>query len=152
MIWIFSHSSNFNWLKRCPLPTWSMCHMWNFSNCLPDAKMAFDFQNHLSDVNLALKVPSGWESGHKIFLLDIIFLAGKIYDYFDYIDYVICAHSLNQISPQNPSLSHSVYTAYSHLYSLQNSIWVFVCLSTPPPIPSLTQCLYPPNSSVCPPI
>ena len=44
------------------------------------------------------------ESCHQIFLLKMAFLTVKFYDYFDYawgggefrIDYVICAHSVNQ--------------------------------------------------------
>ena len=68
----------------------------------------------LPDRNLALKIAyrTGiWlsksltrpESGHQIFLPDMIYLTRKIYDYFDYawgggesrIDYVIFANSLN---------------------------------------------------------
>ena len=47
---------------------------------------------------------AGQESCHQIFLLKMAFLTVKFYDYFDYawgggefrIDYVICAHSVNQ--------------------------------------------------------
>ena len=64
-----------------------------FQNCLPDDKMALI--KALPDRNLALKFFNqmgiwlsksftGRESGHQMFLPDVIFLFHKIYDYFDF--------------------------------------------------------------------
>ena len=82
--------------------TWALVEIWEkcvfviflgSPNCLPDEKMAL--KKALPDRNLALKITyrmgiwlskslTGRESGHQIFLPDMIYLSGKIYDYFDY--------------------------------------------------------------------
>ena len=62
-------------------------------NCLPDEIITL--KKALPDGNLALKITYQTEiwlsksitrqkSGHQIFLPDMIYLTGKMYDYFDY--------------------------------------------------------------------
>ena len=63
-------------IGKCIFVRFLGCH-----NCLPDKKMALE--KALPNRNLALKSLTKRESGHQIFLPDMIFLTGKIYDYFN---------------------------------------------------------------------